>query len=460
MQIVIVGAGLAGLTLAAKLSEKGITPVLIERENAVGGLARSFSYENGATFDMGPHRFHTDDPKVQRFVERTLAEDHIFITRNSQLFVFGKYIPWPIALKSLFQLPPGLFIRSGIDLFLPRKAKTDSFEDYVIEKYGKTLYNVFFKAYTEKFLEYTCSNLHSDWASTGINRATIDKKVNTSSLSGLIKSVLFSPKVDTKFIYPESGGIGVFAEKLARQIEERGGRIILSSQVSRLLSNGNKINGVVTDSGEEISAGHVFWSGSLQSLRSLGEAPDNVPQLHYMSTIFFNYLTSHQIDQGFQWCYFGDKNMEVDRICVPRNFSPALVPKGKEALCVEISSSEQSETWHDPARLDCVVETFLLRANLLKSLDSVIDYHVERVHETYPLYVLNYPRKLKIMFNWVNDTWGNMTLIGRTGRFWYNNMDHSIAASLDSAERFIEDYEKGALRNGETYSCEDRYLEK
>jgi len=460
MQVAIIGAGIAGLTLAKRLSEYGIKTVLIERENAVGGLARSFKYDNGATFDIGPHRFHTDDPEVNQFIMETLDEDHIIIDRNSQLFLFDKYLPWPLTLKGVMSLPLHLFVRAGIDLFIRQNARTESFEDYIIEKYGNTLYKVFFKPYTEKFMDYECSNLHRDWATTGINRATIDKKVDTDSLTSLIKSVLFAGEAGTKFIYPRSGGIGTFSEILASKIENCSGRILLSTQIAKFVSNDHTINTIVTDVGEEIPVEHVFWSGSLMSLRSLGNAPELVPRLHYMSSIFFNYLTTAQIEQGFQWCYFGDKGSEIDRVSVPRNFNPQLVPQGKEGLCVEVSCNEDSITWKDPARLDCMLETFLLRTNLLNSLDQVEDYHVEHVHETYPLYVLNYPRKLKTIFDWVNAMWSNITLIGRTGRFWYNNMDNSIAASLKIAELFINDCQKGALQHGDAYSVEDRYLAK
>ncbi len=460
MRIAIVGAGVAGLTLARTLCKHGIRPVVIEREPTVGGLARSFAYDNGAVFDIGPHRFHTDDPEVQTFIEEVLGDDMLFIDRNSQLFLFNKYIPWPINLKSVASLPPRLLLQSALDVVLPRKAKTESFEDYIIERYGKTLYNVFFKPYTEKFLNYTCANLHRDWATTGISRATIDKKLDTASLIGLARSVLFSPEVATKFIYPSTGGIGVFAEKLAHEIREAGGQFLLSTQVACFLEKDASIGTIVTDAGEEIPVDHVFWSGSLESLRTVGGAPVLVPKLHYMSTVLFNYLLNDQITQGFQWCYFGDAKMEVDRICVPRMFSPRLAPEGKEALCIEMVCPEHSEVWHDPTRLDCVVETFLLRAGLLKSLDSVENYHTERIRETYPLYTLNYPRKLRAFFDWVHSTWHNITLIGRTGRFWYNNMDHSIAASLETARRFLEDAEQGVLRPGDVYSAEDRYLEK
>lgn len=461
MQVVIVGAGVAGLTLASKLLENGISTVLIERENAVGGLARSFTYPNGSIFDIGPHRFHTDNDEVQHFITNTLKDDCIWIRRNSQLYLFGKYLPWPVTLKNIFSLPPKMISMVAFDLVFSKKAKTESFEDYIIEKYGKTLFKAFFQPYTEKFVNYTCSNIHKDWATTSINRATIDKKVDTSSLFSLIKTVLFSKDSDTTFIYPRSGGIGVFCDKLASKIQGQGGRILLSTLVNRFVrGEKNRVTTVVTNNNEEISADHVFWSGSLESLRDVGEAPANLPKVHYLSSVFFNYLTSHQIDREFQWCYFGSKEMEVDRIAVPRNFNPICIPKGREGLCVEIGCTTDSKTWADPTRLDCVVETFLLRARLLKDLDCIEGYSVEKVKETYPMYTLNYQRKLKTIFAWVKETLPNLTLFGRTGRFWYNNMDHSIAASLKIARRFVQDSQKGLLRDGDAYSVEDRYFEE
>ena len=194
------------------------------------------------------------------------------------------------------------------------------------------------------------------------------------------------------------------------------------------------------------------------SLHALGDAPQLVPELHYMSSILYNYLITSRIQNNLQWCYFGDKGLKVDRVSVPRNFNPSLVPEGKEGLCVEVSCNEESLSWKEPARLDCVLEKFLLHTKLLKSLDHVQDYHIEHIRQTYPMYVLNYPRKLKTNFDWVNSKWENMTLIGRTGRFWYNNMDNSVAAALETAKLFLNDWQKGTLRHGDTYSVEDRYL--
>ncbi len=458
-QVVIVGAGVAGLTLADRLSEAGVRTILVEGEGRVGGLARSFRYPNKAIFDIGPHRFHTDDPRVQQYIETTLSGNVITIDRNSQLFLFGKYLPWPMTLKNVLALPLPAMARVGLDLVFPRKARNESFEDYIVEKYGRTLYRAFFKPYTEKFLDYTCSNLHRDWAEAGINRATIDKQVKTGSLGALIKSILFDKSPRTKFLYPKEGGIQSFCDALADKVRARGGRLLLSTQVQGFAAEKDgRIRSVIAATGEEFAADHVFWSGGLDDLCALGSTPEYVPHLHYISTVIFNYLVTDPLAQGFQWCYFGDSGMEVDRISAPRNFSPGNVPPGKEGLCIEAACTENSAAWEDPHRFDCVIETFLLRAKLLRSLDHVEDVHVERIRRTYPLYSLNYPRKLAAVFRWVNETWPNLALIGRTGRFWYNNMDHSIAASLKVADRYLEHSGKGIPVRGDLLAVEDRRL--
>ncbi len=450
---------MAGLTLGCKLVEGGAPAVIIERESVVGGLARSFSYPNGAVFDIGPHRFHTDSQKVKDFVLATLGEDHHWIRRNSTLFLFGKYLPWPMTVRNVASLPPRLLLRASMDLLHSRKARTESFEDYIIEKYGRVLYEIFFQPYTEKFLDYTCSNLHRDWAVTGINRATIDKRIDTSSLWGFAKGVLGSKPPDTHFIYPRSGGIGVFAEALAARFQRLGGRLLTSSVIAEFQVEAGRIIAATTDGGERIPLSHLFWSGSLEALRQVGRAPESTPKLHYMSTVLYNYVTRKPVVPGFQWCYFGDKAMEASRACLPRFFNPALVPPGKEAICIEVSCLEDSSTWREPARQDCVVETFLLHANMLDSLEDVEECRIEHIHDTYPLYVLNYPRKLRGLFEWIHGTWDNLTPLGRTGRFWYNNMDHSIEASLAAAERFLADRAEGRLGHGRDYAAEDRYLE-
>lgn len=458
MNVVIIGAGVAGLTLAHRLCKAGVHVVLVERENAVGGLARSLSYSNGATFDTGPHRFRTEDSKVLAFVQGILKDNYLWTNRNSKLFLFNRYLPWPLTLKSIFALPPRPLLRASLDLLLRQKARTDSFEDYIIEKYGATLYRVFFQPYTEKFLHYRCGEVHRDWAVSGISRATVDSQIDTTSLRALARSLLSPSPPQARFLYPQQGGIGAFADTLAAQLQKNGTQILLSETVAHFKEEGGRISAVRTTSGIEIPADFVFWSGSLVDLRRIGGAEESVPRLRYLSTILFNYTLNRPCPQSFQWCYFGGKDMKLDRVYLPREFNPALVPQGKDTLGVELACYEDSDTWRDPGHLDRVVETFLLKARLLDSLDCIEECKVERLRETYPLYLLNYPQQLGAFLEWVHGKWRNLTPLGRTGRFWYNNMDHSIAASLAVAERFLSDVARGAVQTGEAYAADDRHL--
>ena len=150
-KVVIVGAGVSGLTVAYKLCEAGFDVTVIEKEKEVGGLARSFYY-NGFTFDIGPHRFHTDDKKVENFIKDILDNKFNLISRKSGVFIFKKYFNWPLEKEMLFKVPPLVGLKIAIDLIFRTHRKEISFEDFVLNKYGKTIYEIFFGPYTKKFV--------------------------------------------------------------------------------------------------------------------------------------------------------------------------------------------------------------------------------------------------------------------------------------------------------------------
>ena len=172
---------------------------VLEREERVGGLARSYRY-GGHTFDVGPHRFHTDDEDVERLVLDVLGEDRLTIDRSSAVWLYNDYHDWPLTRSSLLKLPPLVMARAGVDLFRRPADRGDSLEAYILSRYGRTLYDIFFRPYPEKFCLYKCSELHRDWASAGINRAVIDKRLRFDSLWHVAKTTLLPPRVKTRFI--------------------------------------------------------------------------------------------------------------------------------------------------------------------------------------------------------------------------------------------------------------------
>ena len=182
--VVIVGAGVTGLVTGHLLAEAGADVVIIEKLEDIGGLARSFVYDD-YVFDCGPHRFHTANPNVSNYLNRVIERHTTYFPRKSEVFFKGKYYGWPIQPQNLLQLPVDIATRSFVDLTLNgfREYGDENFEDYILRQYGPTLYEHFFRGYSEKFLGIHPRDTHSDWAKVGINRAIIDDNAQMQNLS-------------------------------------------------------------------------------------------------------------------------------------------------------------------------------------------------------------------------------------------------------------------------------------
>ena len=152
--VTIVGAGVAGLTIGYQLSRRGYQVTIVERNNVVGGLGRTFHYGD-FHFDVGPHRFHTENPRVAAFIREILLEEAIEIPRKSGARMFGKYHEWPLRPSILAAMPIKLMVTGAEDLVFKEHLPGESFEADVVNKYGRTLYEIFFEPYTRKFLFYS-----------------------------------------------------------------------------------------------------------------------------------------------------------------------------------------------------------------------------------------------------------------------------------------------------------------
>src|SRR3982751_6122787 len=214
--VTIVGAGVAGLTIGYQLSRRGYTVTIIERNAVVGGLGRTFHYGE-FHFDVGPHRFHTENPRVAAFIREILLEEAIEIPRKSGARMFGKYHEWPLRPSILAAMPIKLMVTGAKDLVFKEQLPGESFEADVVNKYGRTLYEIFFEPYTRKFLFYSPRELHRDWARAGVNRAVIDKRASADSLWNLLKTTMMPKPVETMFLYPPTG-VGRFSDRLAAHI--------------------------------------------------------------------------------------------------------------------------------------------------------------------------------------------------------------------------------------------------
>ncbi len=422
--VVIVGAGITGLVLAYTLSRDGHDVVLVEKEQRVGGLARSYEYD-GFVFDIGPHRFHSDHPEVNSLIHEVLDDDYRMISRKSGVKMFEAYFDWPLGPGSLLKLPLKHIVPIALDLLRKKNQTTDSFEDYIISKYGKTLYQIFFKPYTEKFLQMPCPEISRDWAITGIDRAVIDKKAQFNDLLSLAKTLLES-KPETQFIYPESGGMQVFCDLLQDRIIQYGGRVLMDSKIDRIEYSGTSVTGVAIN-GEEYRCDDLVWTAPINEVLTLLNEPRT--DLEYLSLVLYNYRLNRVPNVDYQWCYFGSSDIPFNRVSIPSLFNPALAPNGKSGACVEVTCMKGDDFWNAPQKAEAAIRKKLCSSGVIRNTGDIVGFNIEKVSNAYPIYSLGYKSVLDNNLQRLS-RYGNLKLLGRTGAFWYNNMDHSIEAAL------------------------------
>jgi protoporphyrinogen oxidase len=422
-RIVIAGAGVAGLTLAERLladPERDASVTVLEREDSPGGLGRTFE-KGGFLFDIGPHRFHTSDPVVQAYLLEILGDSYITMSRASSVYMWNRYRQWPLTLRGVLGLPLPMLWRSFLDLFRKRdQGPPASFADHIRSRYGRNLYDCFFAGYTRKFTGFDAETLHVDWAAAGVNRAVIDKRVKADSLFSLLKGILLPRQVSTSFYYPSEGGIQTFSDLLVERIEGAGGHVRTGTPATGIRESGNRVTGVMLNTGEILDADRVYWSAPVTVLR-----PDS--GLSFMNTVVFNVALSHTRDNRYQWCYFGQDDLVFSRLTVPRNFRGDMVPPGCDSITAEVTCGPEHPGWEDPASLTGRVVDDLEKVRAIDPSDVIfVDYR--RILESYPLYGLDYRERLDAL-----RLPENLHLLGRCGSYWYNNMDHSIAQALAMA---------------------------
>ncbi|HSN16337.1 MAG TPA: FAD-dependent oxidoreductase [Anaeromyxobacteraceae bacterium] len=420
---VIIGAGLSGLTLASELVARGRAVTVLERDAAVGGLARSFRYGE-RFFDVGPHRFHTDDPLLRAWIADALSGEAREIRRSSAVHAFGRLHDWPLRPRVLASLPPPILARAALDLLRRPPPSGESFEAEMKARYGATLYATFFEPYTRRFTGMDPARLHRDWGRAGVDRAVIDRRVRASGLGDLLRGMLFPAPIDTTFLYPERG-IGRLADRLADRIVAGGGRILLGAAVDGVEVSGDRVL-AVSSGARRIPVDAIVWTASLTTAARLIGVPDR--GLEFRSTLLFNVALRRPPLLERQWIYFGDEPAFV-RISFPGAFSPAATPHGTGALCVERTCAEGDPAWREPERLVPGIVDALVRDRVIRLAADVEEVHVERVADTYPVYTLSYLRDRSDCLAALG-RYRNLLLAGRAGRFWYNNMDHSIAQAL------------------------------
>jgi len=436
----VLGAGPAGLTAGYVLARSAQPVVVFEAGDQVGGLARTV-VRDGYRFDLGGHRFFTKSDEVQRLWDEVLGDELLVRERLSRIYWRGRFIGYPLQLADVMrQVGPVELARcaasyaSAVVRRSGRRRRPDTFEDWVRDRFGRRLFELFFKTYTEKVWGVSTSEISADWAA---------QRIRTLSFSRIVRAALLNDGGDVRslieqFYYPRLGP-GQMWEAMATETVAAGGQVRLNARVERIELQEGRVTAVHA-AGERVAADSVISSLALRDVVALVDPPAPADVRRAAAGLRYrDFLTVALVVRGEDlfadnWIYVHDPGVRVGRIQNFRAWSPAMVPDA-DRTCVglEYFCFEGDELWN-ASDLDLVARAMReLEAIGLARADRVERGHVVRVPKAYPIYDADYDARVTTIRGWLERI-PNLQQIGRNGLHRYNNSDHSMLTALRAVE--------------------------
>ncbi len=443
-RVAVIGAGPAGATAAYVLAKKGAKVDLYEASPFVGGMARSIELW-GQTVDIGPHRFFSSDPRVNKLWLEVIGKDYEMVDRLTRIFFRNKFYYYPIkagdALKNLGIVEAFLCVASyAWQRIKPGSNKLgDTFESWVTARFGKRLYRHFFKTYTEKLWGIPATELDSEFATQRIKKLSLWEAIKSAIFGGGGKK--HKTLVD-QFAYPNQG-TGEVYNRMRDYVEKNGGKVYLKTPVQELVTSGKTVKGVKLDSGKVREYDEVVSSMPLTILVSrLKNVPKNVEKanksLKFRNTLIVYLQVKARNIFPDNWIYVHSDELRTGRITNFRNWVPSINRGKKEAiLAMEYWCFDEDDFWHwgDKKYIELAKEE-IVKTGLIKP-NQILDGKVVRVPKCYPVYRQGYKKQLKVVEKFLRQ-YKKLQIIGRYGAFKYNNQDHSILMGLMAAENIMD----------------------
>jgi protoporphyrinogen oxidase len=441
--IAVIGAGPAGLTAALRLAQQGARVEVFEAGPEVGGMCRSLRMWD-QTVDVGPHRFFSRDTRVNSLWLEMAGEDYRLVDRQTRIYYGGRFFDYPLRLANVLRQMPPLETACCVASYVRQKLSTataetaSSFESWVTARFGRRLFEAFFKTYSEKLWGLPCSELDADFAVQRIKSFSLGQAIKHAlRLSRTTHTTL----VD-RFAYP-TGGTGLIYERMAERVRQLGGTIALQSPVQEIIRRGRRVCGLRLSDGRLVRCDHLVSTMPLTHLvRGLDPVPsavaDAVSRLRFRNTILAYLRVAAPNPFPDQWVYVHAPELLTGRITNFRNWVPELYGSDPTAiLALEYWCSDEDPLWREPDEQLVARARRELLATGLVSPSKVLDGRALRVRRSYPVYRLGYHAVLRPVIDFVS-SFRNLWAIGRYGSFRYNNQDHSILMGLLAAENILE----------------------
>jgi protoporphyrinogen oxidase len=444
--MLVLGGGPAGLTAGYLLGKAGHNAVVLEAEDQVGGLAKTVE-RDGYRFDLGGHRFFTKAAEVNALWDEIMGDEFLLRPRMSRIYWSNRYLDYPLrgpdVIRKLGPVELTRCMASYLRAAARRNKADETFEDWVSNRFGRRLFELFFKSYTEKLWGVPTTEIRAEWAAQrirGLSFFSAAKAAFFGNKGNKVKSLI------SEFNYPRYGP-GQMWEKMADAIVAQGGEVRLEAPVERIELVGGRV--VEVEAGGELYELPDAVISSLP-LRELVEMIHPHPAREVLDAArglrYRDFLTVALVVDGEDlfpdnWIYIHEPKVRVGRIQNYRSWSPWMVPDpSKACVGLEYFCFAGDELW--AMSDDALVELAAAELEQLGLADrsKVERGFVSRVPKAYPIYDSNYAGRVQTIRTWL-DGIANLQQVGRNGLHRYNNSDHSMLTAMRAVENAL--YEAG-----------------
>jgi protoporphyrinogen oxidase/predicted dehydrogenase len=458
----ILGAGPAGLTAAYVLGRRGRPGTVFEADGSVGGIAKTIEF-NGYRFDLGGHRFFTKVKAIQRLWEEMLGDEFLTRPRLSRIYFNSKYFSYPIAAKDVVSRL-GLLeaTRCALSYLWAARHRNDdanTFEEWVTARFGRRLYDAFFRSYTEKLWGIPGTEIRSLWAAQRIKNFSLGQAILT--ILGIRRQHVTT--LIEEFRYPRLGP-GQMWEAFATRAEQQGVAVRLNQRcVSITHADGRVRSLMLRQNGDvfEHAVDSVISSIPLSELvLSLDpSAPPEVQaaarQLRYRDLVLVALMTTEAEPFPDNWIYLHDPETRAGRVQNYGAWSAGMVKPGTTCLGVEYFCFRGDEIWEMSDEQAVELATRELAAIGLIDASKVVDGVKVLVPKAYPTYDLQYEDAVATIRAYL-EQFENLQTCGRNGLHRYNNQDHSMWTALLATLNVLD----GAHHDVWSVNTEADYLEE
>ncbi len=455
-QVVIIGGGPAGLTAGYLLAKQGVPVQVLEADpRYVGGLSRTAQYK-GFHFDIGGHRFFSKSKAVEDLWTELLPHDMLDRPRSSRIYYRGRFFSYPLraadALAKLGVIESARCVASYLWAKLLPAPQPRNFEDWVSRQFGRRLFSIFFKTYTEKVWGMDCREISADWAAQRIKGLSLGKAIiqslglrrNKGRGDQVIKTLIDS------FRYPRKGP-GMMWERAARLIEQMNGEVLMGRKVTALeFDRAARVWRVTMQDGDgrqsTVEAAHVISSAPLRELISgitpplSQQARDAATALRYRDFVMVALILKDRQLFADNWIYIHDPGVKVGRIQNFKSWSPEMVPD--PALCcygLEYFCFEGDGLWTSSDEKLIALAAEELEKLGLAARSDVLDGCVVRSPKAYPVYDDHYAASVSVIRAELERDYPGLHLVGRNGMHKYNNQDHAMMTAMLTVENILAD---------------------